>query len=343
MRVAINGFGRIGRQAFKAITQRHPNLDIVAINDLFDTETNAHLLKYDSNYGRFEGTLEARADALIVDGHEVKVFAERDWAALPWGDLGIELAIEATGVGTERPMAEKHLQAGAARVLISAPAKGEDLTVVLGVNDNTYDPDQHRIISNASCTTNGLAPVVKVLWDSFGITKGMMTTVHSYTNSQKILDVAGPKGAADRELRAGGLNIVPTTTGAARAVALVVPEVQGIVDGLAYRIPTPTVSIVEFIALVRRSTTTDEVNAALRKAAAGRMDGVLDVIDEPLVSMDLKGNTHSSIVDSELTMVVGGDLVKVAAWYDNEWGYACRVSDVANLIGTRTVPPADSQ
>ena len=206
---------------------------------------------------------------------------------------------------------------------------------MLGVNDEQYDPEQHRIISNASCTTNGLAPVVKVLWDSFGISKGVMTTIHAYTNSQQVLDVAGPKGAADRELRAGAMNIIPTSTGAARAVALVLPEVKGIVDGLAYRVPTPTVSIVEFIATVERPTATDEVNGALRAAAAGRMDGVLDVTDAPLVSMDLKGNTHSSIVDSQLTMVMGDDLVKVAAWYDNEWGYACRVADVTNLIATR--------
>ena len=238
-------------------------------------------------------------------------------------------------MGTARAMAEKHLTAGAGQVLISAPATDEDLTVVLGVNDERYDPEQHRIISNASCTTNGLAPVVKVLWDSFGISKGVMTTIHAYTNSQQVLDVAGPKGAADRELRAGAMNIIPTSTGAARAVAFVLPEVKGIVDGLAYRVPTPTVSIVEFIAMVERATAVDEVNDALRAAAAGRMEGVLDVTDAPLVSMDLKGNTHSSIVDSQLTMVMGDDLVKVAAWYDNEWGYACRVADITNLIASR--------
>ncbi len=339
MRIAINGFGRIGRQAFKALDERHPALDIVAINDLFDSATNAHLLKYDSNYGMFGGTIEATDTALSVNGREIRVCAEREWTALPWGALGIDLVIESSGVGTARAMAEKHLTAGAGQVLISAPATDEDLTVVLGVNDEQYDPAQHRIISNASCTTNGLAPVVKVIWDRFGISKGMMTTIHAYTNSQQILDVAGPKGAADRELRAGAMNIIPTSTGAARAVALVLPEVKGIVDGLAYRVPTPTVSIVEFIAAVQRTTAVDEVNDALRAAAAGRMAGVLDVTDAPLVSMDLKGNTHSSIVDAQLTMVLGGDLVKVAAWYDNEWGYACRVADVANLIATR-VPVA---
>ena len=336
MRIAINGFGRIGRQAFKALGERHPDLDVVAINDLFDSATNAHLLKYDSNYGTFDGTIEATEVGLVVNGREIQVFSEREWTDLPWGALGIDLVIEATGVGTARDMAAKHLTAGAGRVLISAPATDEDITVVLGVNDEQYDPEQHRIVSNASCTTNGLAPVVKVLWDSFGISKGVMTTIHAYTNSQQVLDVAGPKGAADRELRAGAMNIIPTSTGAARAVALVLPEVKGIVDGLAYRVPTPTVSIVEFIATVERPTATDEVNGALRAAAAGRMEGVLDVTDAPLVSMDLKGNTHSSIVDSQLTMVMGDDLVKVAAWYDNEWGYACRVADVTNLIATRT-------
>ena len=334
MRVAINGFGRIGRQAFKALGERHPDLDIVAINDLFDSDTNAHLLKYDSNYGRFGGTIEVTDNGLTGNGREIQVFAEREWTDLPWAALEVDLVIESSGVGTARIMAEKHLAAGAGKVVISAPATDEDITVVLGVNEDKFNPDDHKIISNASCTTNGLAPVVKVIWDTFGISKGMMTTIHAYTNSQQILDVAGPKGAADRELRAGAMNIIPTTTGAARAVALVLPEVKGIVDGLAYRVPTPTVSIVEFIASVKRTTTVDEVNDSLRAAASNRMGGVLHVAAEPLVSMDLKGDTHSSIVDSLLTMVVGGDLVKVAAWYDNEWGYACRVADVANLIAT---------
>ena len=333
MRIGINGFGRIGRQAFKAILERHPSLELVAINDLVDTATNAHLLRHDSNYGTFPGTVKVEADGLIVNGHRVAITAERDWSKLDWGGRGIDLVIEATGVGTNRPDAEKHLHAGAKKVIISAPAKGEDITVVLGVNDAKYDPANHHIISNASCTTNGLSPVVKVILDHFGIVKGMMTTVHSYTNSQRILDLASKDL---REARAGAMNIVPTSTGAARAVSLVIPEVKGIVDGVAYRVPTPTVSIVEFIANVKRSTTVDEVNAALREAAAsGPLHGILDVTDEPLVSMDLKGNTHSSIVDSQLTMVVGGDMVKVAAWYDNEWGYACRVSDLASLIASR--------
>jgi len=333
MRVGINGFGRIGRQSFRAILERHAQeLEVVAINDLFDTETNAHLLRYDSNYGAFPGTVEARQDAIVVNGKEVRVFAEREWTNLPWGDVGVELVIEASGVGTAREMAEKHLKAGAKKVLITAPAKGEDITIVLGVNHTQYDPEKHHIISNASCTTNGLAPVVKVLLDNFGIERGMMTTVHSYTNSQALLDVAKKDL---REARAAALNIVPTSTGAARAVALVLPQVKGKVDGIAYRVPTPTVSIVEFVANLERATTAEEVNNALRRAAEGELKGILAVTDEPLVSMDLKGNSHSSIVDAMLTMVIGGTLAKVAAWYDNEWGYACRVSDVAAMIATK--------
>src|SRR6266542_4971694 len=333
MRIGINGFGRIGRQAFKAMLKRHPNLEVAAINDLTDTKTNAHLLRHDSNYGEFGGKVEAADDGLVVNGKHVAVTAERDWTKLKWGERGIDLVIESTGFGTKRPDAAKHIEAGAKKVIISAPATEPDTTIVLGVNGHTYDPAKHHIISNASCTTNGLTPVVKVILDSFGIEKGMMTTVHSYTNSQKILDVAGPDL---REARAGAMNIVPTSTGAARAVALVLPEVKGIVDGLAYRVPTPTVSIVEFVALTKRGTNKDEVNEAMRKAAAsGPLKGILAVINEPLVSMDLKGNENSSIVDSLVTMVVGDNLVKVAAWYDNEWGYACRVADLASLVSSK--------
>ena len=336
MRIGINGFGRIGRQAFKALLERHPEVEVAAVNDLFDTQTNAHLLRYDSNYGAFRGSVESRDDALVVNGRRVEVTAERDWTRLDWGGRGIDLVIEATGVGTNRPEAEKHLKAGAKKVIITAPARGEDVTIVLGVNQDSYDPERHRVISNASCTTNGLAPVVKVVRDEFGVIKGMMTTIHSYTNSQKILDLASKDL---REARAAAVNIVPTTTGAARAVALVIPEVKGIVDGLAYRVPTPTVSIVEFVALTERDTTVDEVNLALRRAAAGPMKGILAVTDEPLVSMDLKGNEHSAIVDSLVTNVVAGNLVKVAAWYDNEWGYACRVADLAHYVASK-VPAA---
>ena len=336
MRIGINGFGRIGRQAFKAILERHPRLEVAAINDLYDSETNAHLLRHDSNYGAFRGTVEVRGNALVVNGREVQVTAERDWTKLDWGGRGVDLVIEATGVGTNRPDADKHIQAGAKKVIISAPARGEDITIVLGVNADKYDPERHHVISNASCTTNGLAPIVKVIRDEFGVIKGMMTTVHSYTNSQKILDVASKDL---REARAGALNIVPTTTGAARAVALVIPEVKGIVDGLAYRVPTPTVSIVEFVALTERDATVDDVNGAMRRASGGAMQGILAVTDEPLVSMDLKGNEHSSIVDSLVTNVVAGNMVKVAAWYDNEWGYACRVADLAQYVSSK-VPAA---
>jgi glyceraldehyde 3-phosphate dehydrogenase len=342
MRIGINGFGRIGRQAFKAIIERHPELEVAAINDLVDTGTNAHLLRHDSNYGAFKGTVEAKDNALVVNGEKVEVTAQRDWTKLDWGGRGIDLVIESTGLGTTRakdeanptrPYADMHREAGAEKVIISAPAKGEDITIVLGVNGDKYDAEKHHVISNASCTTNGLSPVVKVVLDEFGIVKGMMTTVHSYTNSQKILDLAAPDL---REARAGAMNIVPTSTGAARAVSLVIPEVKGIVDGLAYRVPTPTVSIVEFVALTERDTTAAEINSALLRASDGPMKGILAVTDEPLVSMDLKGNTNSSIVDSLVTMVVTGNLIKVAAWYDNEWGYACRISDLASLVASKT-------
>jgi glyceraldehyde 3-phosphate dehydrogenase len=341
MRIGINGFGRIGRQAFKAILERHPDLEVAAINDLTKPETNAHLLRHDSNYGAFKGTVEVEGNALIVNGKRVEVTQQRDWTKLDWGSRGIDLVIESTGLGTSRkqdpekptmPWADQHIDAGAKKVIISAPAKGEDITIVLGVNQEKYDPEKHNVISNASCTTNGLAPVVKVVRDEFGVIKGMMTTVHSYTNSQKILDLASDDL---REARAGAMNIVPAKTGAARAVSLVIPEVKDIVDGLAYRVPTPTVSIVEFIALTERDTTVKEVNEAMRRAADGPMKDILSVTDEPLVSMDLKGNTNSSIVDSLVTMVVAGNMVKVAAWYDNEWGYACRISDLAHLVASK--------
>ncbi|HET7772039.1 MAG TPA: type I glyceraldehyde-3-phosphate dehydrogenase [Chloroflexota bacterium] len=332
MRVGINGFGRIGRLTLRTALQRHPEIEIAAVNDLFDVETAAHLLRHDSTYGAFPGTVAVENGDLLVDGRPIAFTAQKDWTRLGWGERGVDVVIESTGFGTARAEAVKHLAAGARKVIISAPAKGEDVTLVLGVNQDTYDPEKHHIISNASCTTNGLAPVVKVIRDELGLIKGMMTTVHAYTNSQKILDVA----AKDlREARAGALNIVPTSTGAARAVGLVIPEVRGILDGLAYRVPTPTVSIVELVALTERDTTADEVNATLRRAAAGPMRGILAVTDEPLVSMDLKGNEYSSIVDSLVTNVVGGNLVKVAAWYDNEWGYACRIADLTALVGAR--------
>jgi glyceraldehyde 3-phosphate dehydrogenase len=329
MKVGINGFGRIGRQAFKALLDRHPDVEIVAINDLVDTPTNAHMLKYDSNYGRFPGTVEATADALIVNGRRIQVLSQRDWAQLGWDKVGVELVIESTGFGTARADAAKHLEAGAKKVIISAPAKEEDITIVLGVNDEQYDPAKHNIISNASCTTNGLAPVVKVLLDNFGIKHGLMSTVHSYTNTQRLLDVATKDL---RDARAAGLNIVPAATGAATAVALVIPEVRGKFNGISYRVPTPTVSIVDFVVDLEKDVTREDIHEAMRRSAGGRMKGILDVVDEPVVSMDLKGTTFSSVVDALSTQVVDGNMARVASWYDNEWGYACRVSDLTAMV-----------
>jgi len=329
-RIGINGFGRIGRQVFKAIKERHGDtLEVVAINDLVDNKTNAHLLKYDSNYGRYPGTVEASDTGLIVDGRAVSVFAEREPAKIPWGSAGVDIVVESTGFFTDANQARDHLHDGVKKVIISAPAKNEDVTLVLGVNADKYDAAKHHVVSNASCTTNGLAPTVKVLLDNFGILKGQMTTIHAYTNSQRLLDM---QSKDLREARAAALNIVPVATGAARALKLVIPEIEGKLDGLAYRVPTPTVSIVEVVCLVEKKTTADAVNDAMRKAAAGAMKGILAVTDEPLVSMDLKGDPHSSTVDSAITNVVAGDLVKVASWYDNEWGYSCRTSDLCAFI-----------
>ncbi len=333
MRVAINGFGRIGRLCFRSLRKRYPGIEIVAINDLTDPAHNAHLLKYDSNYGPYDGTVTADGSALVVDGERIDIYAERDWTNLPWRDLGVDVVIEATGVGTRREFAERHLAAGARRVVISAPSSDADVMIVLGVNDSAYDPDSHRIVSNASCTTNGLAPAVKVVHDAFGIRKGQMTTVHAYTSSQSLVDTA----TSDlRDARAAGANIVPAATGAARAIGQVIPDLNGRLDGAAYRVPTATVSIVEFVVELDRETDADEINRTLRAAAKDQLSGILDVSDEPLVSADLKGNEHSSIVDSASTMVVGGNLAKIAAWYDNEWGYASRLADVVNKIGCDT-------
>ncbi|MEX0786211.1 MAG: type I glyceraldehyde-3-phosphate dehydrogenase [Dehalococcoidia bacterium] len=332
-KIGINGFGRIGRQVFKAIRDRHGDtLEVVAINDLVDANTNAHLLKYDSNYGRFDGKVEASDGAIVVDGRTVPIFAERDPGAIPWGDAGAEIVVESTGLFTDGEKAKAHLGNSVKKVIISAPAKNEDKTIVLGVNDEEYDPAKHHVLSNASCTTNGLAPPVKVLLDNFGILKGQMTTVHSYTNTQRVLDVAH---SDLREARAAALNIVPFTTGAARALKLVIPEIEGKLDGLAYRVPTPTVSIVEVVCLTEEDTTPEKVNDAMRDAASERMKGILDVIDDHVVSMDMKGDEHSSIVHAQVTNVVAGNLVKVAAWYDNEWGYACRMSDLCKLLAER--------
>jgi glyceraldehyde 3-phosphate dehydrogenase len=333
LRVGINGFGRIGRQTMKAMLERHPqDIEVVAVNDLTDTQTNAHLLKYDSTYGRFPGEVEATEDSLIVNGHRIKVLAQRDPAQIPWGDLGIDLVIESTGFFTDADKAAAHLKGGAKKVIISAPAKGEDITIVLGVNEDKYDPTKHNIISNASCTTNCLATTAKVLNDAFGIEKGLMNTIHSYTNDQRILDQVHKDL---RRARSAGANIIPTTTGAAKAVSLVIPELKGRFDGMSLRVPTITVSVVDFVANTRKEVTKEALNAAYREAAAGSLKGILDYTEEPLVSSDFRGDPHSSIVDGLTTMVLGGNLVKVVAWYDNEWGYSSRVADLANFIGQK--------
>jgi len=333
-RVGINGFGRIGRQSFKAILDYYPDeLEVVAVNDLMDTKTNAHLLRHDSNYGAFPGTVEVKGDSLVVNGKGVRVLCERDPSKLPWKDLGVDIVIESTGVFRDATKAAMHREAGAKKVIISAPAKNEDITIVLGVNEEKYDPAKHHIISNASCTTNCLAPAAKVIFDNFGIVSGLMTTIHSYTTDQRLLDF--PHRDL-RRARAAALNIVPTTTGAARALALVIPELKGKFDGMAMRVPTPTVSIVDFVAIVEKETTTEEVLEAFRKAAASeKMKGILGVSEEPLVSMDFKGDPRSSIIDAGSTMALNGTLVKVVSWYDNEWGYSCRIADLTHYIAER--------
>jgi glyceraldehyde 3-phosphate dehydrogenase len=332
-RIGINGFGRIGRQTLKAILERHPDeLEVVAVNDLADTRTNAHLFKYDSTYGRYPGEVDAGEGEIRVDGHQIKALSERDPAALPWKELGVAIVVESTGIFTDATKARAHLQAGAQKVIISAPAKNEDITIVLGVNEERYDSGQQHIVSNASCTTNGLALPAKVIFDRFGIEHGLMTTVHSYTNDQNVLDVFH---SDLRRARSAGQNIIPTTTGAARALALVIPELKGRFDGFALRVPTPTVSIIDFVAITTRPVTTESANAALREASEGRMQGLLGITHEELVSMDFKGDERSSIVDGLSTMVTGENLLKVIAWYDNEWGYSCRVADLAAYMAER--------
>jgi glyceraldehyde 3-phosphate dehydrogenase len=332
IRVAINGFGRIGRNVLRAAKKAGANdIDFVAVNDLTDTKTLAHLLKYDSVHGTYTGTVEARENSLVVDGDEVRVFAEKDPAALPWRDLGVDIVIESTGRFTKRADAAKHIEAGAKKVIISAPAKDEDITIVLGVNGDKYDPANHHVVSNASCTTNCLAPVVKVLLDEFGFKRGLMTTVHAYTNDQNILDLPHKDL---RRARAAGMSIIPTTTGAAKATSLVIPEVKGKIDGVAFRVPTPDVSVVDLTAELEKDVDARQVNDALRAASEGRMKGILGYEETELVSIDYTGNPHSSIVDAPSTSVMGG-LVKVIAWYDNEWGYSCRCVDLARYMGER--------
>jgi len=334
VKVGINGFGRIGRQVLKIMLERHAgNLDVVAVNDLWDPGTNAQLFKYDSTYGKFEGSVKVVEGNLVIDDQTIQVFSERNPADLPWGDLGVDIVVEGTGVfrdPTKTPGPQTHLEGGAKKVILTAPGKGGDvLTVVLGVNDDVYDPAKHHIVSNASCTTNCLAPFTKVVNDNFGIVKGLMTTIHSYTTSQMLLDLA----AKDlRRARSGSLNIIPTSTGAAKAIALVIPELKGKLDGYSLRVPTPTVSIVDAVFEVKKATTAADVNAALKAASEGPMKGILGFSEEPLVSMDYKGDERSSIVDAELTAVMGDNMVKVVAWYDNEWGYATRLTDLAAKI-----------
>lgn len=332
-RIGINGFGRIGRQVLKAIKKYHADkFDVVAINDLYSAEDNARLFKYDSNYGIYPGTVEVVNENLVVDGDEITVFAERDPGKLPWKKLGVDIVIESTGVfkdTSKTPGPQSHIEAGAKKVIISAPAKGEDLTVVLGVNDDLYDPAIHHIISNASCTTNCLAPPVKVLHEKFGIVKGLMTTVHAYTTTQRLLDLAHSNA---RRARAAALNIIPTTTGAATALSKVIPEMEGKFDGFALRVPTPTVSIVDMVIELEKEVTIAEVNKALKEASEGQLKGILGYTEELLVSMDFKGNPLSSIIDSDLTNVLGGNMVKVVSWYDNEWGYSSRTVDMAVMI-----------
>ncbi|HEX7432310.1 MAG TPA: type I glyceraldehyde-3-phosphate dehydrogenase [Anaerolineaceae bacterium] len=344
VRVGINGFGRIGRQILKAIIEHHAgSLEVVAINDLFDSQTNAHLFKYDSNYGIYHGEVKVDGNDLVIDGKTVRVFAEKDPGNLKWADLGVDIVVESTGIFTDaigdpakgKPGARVHIdKGGAKKVIISAPAKNEDLTIVLGVNDEKYDPAKHHVVSNASCTTNCLAPAVKVVHSKWGIVYGVMTTIHSYTNDQVILDQGHKKEL--RRSRAAALNIIPTTTGAAKALSLVIPELKGKFDGYSLRVPTPTVSIVDFVATLANPTTKEELNAAFIEASKGPMKGILGVTSgeyyDPLVSMDFKGDPRSSIVDLASNMVMGGSLVKVVAWYDNEWGYSCRTADLAEMM-----------
>ena len=333
IRIGINGFGRIGRQVLKAILERHGQaLEVVAVNDLFDTKINAHLFKYDTNYGVYPGEVEAREAAFVIDGREIRVTAERDPAQIPWRQAEVQLVVESTGFFTDAAKARAHIDAGARKVIISAPARNEDITIVLGVNQERYDPGQHHVVSNASCTTNGLAPVAKVLNDTWGIEKGLLTTVHAYTNSQRLLDLATPDL---RDARAAAMNIVPAATGAARAVGLVIPELQGKFSGMAFRVPVSTVSVIDFVADLNRGATPDEINAAMRQAAAGSLKGILAYTEEPLVSSDLKGDDHSSIFSALETIVIGGNMAKVVSWYDNEWGYSCRVADLAAYMAER--------
>jgi len=334
IKVGINGFGRIGRLLYRAAIERNANIDFVAINDLADAKTNAHLLKYDSVHGRFPGTVEAEADKLVVNGKDLKVLSQRDPAALPWKDLGVYLAVESTGLFTNREGASKHLAAGAKKVLISAPAENPDATFVLGVNEKTYDPEKHNILSNASCTTNCLAPVSKVLVDNFGLEKGFMTTAHAYTNDQKVQDLVHKDL---RRARAAAVNIIPTSTGAAKAIGLVLPSCSGKMNGISLRVPTPDVSIVDLTAILSKDVTKEDINAAMKKAAEGPLKGILEYTEDPIVSSDVLHSTYSAVFDAQSTMVMGdkSNFVKILAWYDNEWGFSCRMVELIELVGKK--------
>jgi glyceraldehyde 3-phosphate dehydrogenase len=329
IKVGINGFGRIGRNAFKAALAKGTDFEIVAVNDVTDPETLAHLLKYDSCFGKFDGEVKAKESAIIVNGKEIKITAIRNPAELPWKELGVDVVLESTGLFTKKADAEKHIQAGAKKVVISAPATDEDITIVMGVNEDKYDPAAHHIISNASCTTNCLAPVAKVIDNEFGVIKGLMTTIHSYTNDQRILDLPHKDL---RRARAGAVSLIPTTTGAAKAVALVLPQLKGKLNGFSMRVPTPAVSVVDVVFELSKPATRDTVNAALKKASENGLAGILGYSDEPLVSIDYKGDARSSIVDAQSTMVIGDDMIKVISWYDNEWGYSNRAVDLMSYI-----------
>ena len=332
-RVGINGFGRIGRQVLRATLERHPDeLEVVAVNDLAAPQANAHLFKYDSNYGRYPGTVQAVDGGIEVDGRLIQSLSERNPADLPWGDLGVDIVIESTGIFTQREKAAGHIEAGAKKVIISAPATGEDKTLVLGVNADEYDPDAHHVLSNASCTTNCVAQLIKVLNDEFGIKHGLMTTVHAYTNDQQILDQVH---SDMRRARAAASNIIPTSTGAAKVVGVVIPELNGKLHGMALRVPVPTGSITDFVADVGRDVTKEEVNEAFRKAAEGALNGILEYTEDPIVSSDIKMNPASCIFDADSTMVMEGNMVKVLGWYDNEWGYSCRTSDLTAMIAEK--------
>jgi glyceraldehyde 3-phosphate dehydrogenase len=334
IKVGINGFGRIGRLLYRAAIERNAKIDFVAINDLADAKQNAHLLKYDSVHGRFNGTVEVKGNDLVVNGKTLKVLAQRDPAALPWKDLGVFLAVESTGLFTNREGASKHLQAGAKKVLISAPAENPDATFVLGVNENTYDPEKHNILSNASCTTNCLAPVSKVLADNFGLEKGFMTTAHSYTNDQKVQDIVHKDL---RRARAAALNIIPTSTGAAKAIGLVLPSCSGKMNGISLRVPTADVSIVDLTAILSKEVTAEDINAAMKKAAEGPLKGILEYTEDPIVSSDVLHSTYSAVFDAQSTMVMGNksNFVKILAWYDNEWGFSCRMVELIEIVGKK--------